>query len=140
MPVLFKFRKTKKHSTQKDVCHGPRIKENSDTKSHKRLPQRDRKLLLSGIIKARIRVSYWMDEKTEVDFICQKGVDNYAINCTYSNLEDPDLRERELKGLAEFQGDVKERILITEDIEDVITYRNKTITLLPFWKFLIFGL
>jgi predicted AAA+ superfamily ATPase len=81
-----------------------------------------------------------MDENTEVDFICQRNSDKYAINCTYSNLEEPDLKERELKGLAEFPGDVKKRILITEEMEDVITYRDKTIMLLPFWKFLIFGL
>jgi hypothetical protein len=92
------------------------------------------------LLRQGFRVSYWMDENTEVDFICQRNSDKYAINCTYSNLEEPDLKERELKGLAEFPGDVKKRILITEEMEDVITYRDKTITLLPFWKFLIFGL
>jgi predicted AAA+ superfamily ATPase len=92
------------------------------------------------LLRQGFRVSYWMHENTEVDFICQRNSDKYAINCTYSNLEEPDLKERELKGLAEFPGDVKKRILITEEMEDVITYRDKTITLLPFWKFLIFGL
>ncbi|HRW35995.1 MAG TPA: ATP-binding protein [Thermotogota bacterium] len=91
------------------------------------------------LLRLGFRVFYWMDEKTEVDFICQKGADNYAINCAYSNLEDPDLKERELKGLAAFPEDVKKRILITEDIEDVVIFQNKTITLIPFWKFLIFG-
>ena len=92
------------------------------------------------LIRQGFTVSYWLDDTTEVDFICERGVERYAVNCTYANLEQPDLKERELKGLAKFQGDLKKRILITDDVEDVITYQNTTITLLPFWKFLLFGL
>jgi hypothetical protein len=88
------------------------------------------------LLRRGYNVSYWRTGKTELDFIA-KGKKNYAINVTISNLEDAELKERELKGLLEFPGKNYERLLITDDLEDIIKSHGKKITLTPLWKWLL---
>ncbi|MEA2065759.1 MAG: ATP-binding protein [Thermotogota bacterium] len=88
------------------------------------------------LLRRGYHVSYWRTGKTELDFIAN-GKKNYAINVTMSNLEYIELKERELKGLLEFPGKNYERILITDDLEDIIEIHGKKITLIPLWKWLL---
>ena len=89
------------------------------------------------LLRRNYNVSFWNNDKCEVDFVCSNRDKNLIINVTASNLENDKLRDREISGLCDFPDDNFERILLTKDIEDVITYDKKKITLIPIWKWLL---
>jgi len=89
------------------------------------------------ILRRNYNVSFWNNDKGEVDFVCSNRDKNLLINVTATNLENVKLKDREIIGLCDFPGDNFKRILLTKDIEDVITYDKKKINLIPIWKWLL---
>ncbi|RAM58102.1 ATPase [Mesotoga sp. Brook.08.YT.4.2.5.2.] len=89
------------------------------------------------LLRRGYEVTFWKTDKTEVDFVASGRTGDLVINVTMSNLDDLDLRERELRGLLEFEGERSRRILLNSDIEDTLKIHDKTIELIPLWKWLL---
>ena len=89
------------------------------------------------LLRRGYKVTFWKTDKTEVDFVASGRTGDLVINVTMSNLDDLDLRERELRGLLEFEGERSRRILLNSDIEDTLKIHDKTIELIPLWKWLL---
>lgn len=90
-------------------------------------------------LKRRNYELYYHSIKHECDFIIrEKSVITQAIQVTVS-LEDEQTKKRELKGLVEAMEThkLKEGIILTENEESSIEINNKTINIMPIWKWLL---
>ena len=82
---------------------------------------------------------YFHKQKYECDFLVKKGVDVvHAIQVSYM-LIDPDVRERELRGLLEacHEYGLMEGTVVTFDERDSYTVEGVNIHIVPFRDFLI---
>jgi uncharacterized protein len=89
-------------------------------------------------LKRRNLEIYFHKEKKECDFLIKNGLDIVqAIQVCYDlTLEN---KQRELDGLLEALNsyNLKEGLLLTYDEEEEVTIKNKKISILPVWKWLI---
>lgn len=83
---------------------------------------------------------YYAKDKNETDFLVKKGTKiTKAIQVCFSDLEDPKLLEREIKGLKEASDNygIKDLLLITDKREGEINQEGLVVPCLPLFKFLI---
>ena len=84
-----------------------------------------------------LEIYYWKKNR-EADFIVKKnGLIGVIQVC--SNIENPETKEREIKGLIEACTSLKlkEGLIITEDFSGQETYENIKISYVPIWKWLL---
>ena len=77
--------------------------------------------------------------KTECDFVVVENKKNISAIQVAQSLDDPSVREREIKGLMDAMATykLKEGLIITEDEEDSVKISGQTIKILPVWKWLL---
>ena len=76
--------------------------------------------------------------KQEIDFVLPEGESPRLINVAY-DISDNDTRNRELNGLREgmLGLGVQEALLLTADLEEVVTTEAGRISIMPLWKWLV---
>jgi predicted AAA+ superfamily ATPase len=81
-----------------------------------------------------LEISYFKN-KYEVDFVFKQNKKTSLINAAYS-ISNKATREREIQSLLEGMNyfNLKKGILLTDNYEEVFQSENKTINILPFWK------
>lgn len=78
---------------------------------------------------------FWRKGGYEVDIVLEKDNELLPIEVKYRNK----ITKKNIVGLIRFMDlfDVKEGIVLTKDLSDKIDVGNKTITLIPVWRFLL---
>lgn len=89
-------------------------------------------------LRRRVRDIYYFKGKQEVDFYYVEDHKQHLINVCY-DFEKPDTGQREVKGLLEGMKffNVSASVLITSEREEDIDIEDKTISVIPLWKWLI---
>lgn len=84
-------------------------------------------------LRRQTREIYYFKQTYEVDFFARGELINVCLSLT-----NPVTRQREIRGLAEAMGHLKQResTLLTADEQDTITTENGVIQVLPVWKWL----
>jgi len=85
-------------------------------------------------------IYYWQDiYKNEVDFVIKQGLKVKQLIQVCYNIEDYDTKKREIKALLKASKELKCKnlLIITEDKEGEETFKNKKITYIPLWKWLL---
>ncbi|EKD56362.1 MAG: hypothetical protein ACD_58C00213G0005 [uncultured bacterium] len=82
---------------------------------------------------------YKTKNNLEVDFVIRKGRDIIELIQVCESIEKTDTREREIKALIQAMDelDLKSSIILTTDKEKIININNKTIKVLPTYKWLL---
>lgn len=99
----------------------------------------DRGRLLENVVYLKLRnmyeeVYYW-EGGNEIDFVCKNGNTLDLYNVSYVS-DESEIKERELRGFAEFPYAVRERYLITWDLYKELSWNGLTIQALPAYVFL----
>lgn len=81
---------------------------------------------------------YYFKEKQEVDFYAQVDGKKVLINVSFK-IENEKTKQRELGGLLEAMHyfDMQKSYLITEDVDETVEIEDKTIIILPLYKYLL---
>lgn len=88
----------------------------------------------------RYEIYYWKNQKhREVDFLIKDELKVKQLIQVCWNIENPDTKKRELKGLLEAMEEFKLRsgLILTEDIEKEEAVDGKKITYVPLWRWLL---
>ena len=82
---------------------------------------------------------FYHKNKTECDFVVEGNKKIISAIQVTKSLDDPSVREREIKGLTDTMAVYKliEGLIITEDEEDNMKINGKKIKILPVWKWLL---
>jgi predicted AAA+ superfamily ATPase len=82
-------------------------------------------------------IYYWKNKK-ECDFLIKEGREKQLIQVCF-NLDDPEVKEREITGLLEAMKKFRKKqgLIITEDFEGEEKIKGKKIKFLPLWKWLL---
>lgn len=87
-----------------------------------------------------LEIYYWKDyQQHEVDFVVKKNLKvNQLVQVTYASSRD-EIEKREIKALTKASEELncKNLLIITWDYDDEIKAKNKTISCLPLWKWLL---
>lgn len=77
--------------------------------------------------------------KTECDFVVIENKKIVSAIQVTQSLDDPSVREREIKGLLDAMVTYKlaEGLIITEDEEDIEKINGQIIKIIPVWKWLL---
>ena len=83
-------------------------------------------------------IYYWKSQSGEVDFVVKEGNDKKLIQVCY-DINDPDVRKREINSLLKAAKELKTRslVIITEDKEGEDIVEGKKIIYRPLWKWLL---
>ena len=111
---------------------------------HNASRQEDLGKLAENVVYLQLRrngceISYYSN-KGEVDFlVTELGVPTQAIQVCYSNLEDPSTYQREITSLKNClqETQLTEGVILTLDREESLQVDNKTIQLIPLYKWLL---
>ena len=81
---------------------------------------------------------YYFKSKQEVDFLIKKTNGIELINVSY-NISETATKEREIKGLCSAMDilGLRKAFLINNDKEETFHVKNKTINIIPIWKWLL---
>jgi predicted AAA+ superfamily ATPase len=97
--------------------------------------------LLENMVAIQLRRKYGLDvyyysQGTEVDFVLWQA--HIAIQASYS-IREADTREREVKALLALPDSLQitRRVIVTKDEQETISIDDKTIEVVPIWKWLI---
>jgi predicted AAA+ superfamily ATPase len=93
-------------------------------------------------LKRRNKEIYYYKEKQEVDFIVTKNFKaKAAIQVCYSNLAKSETYTREINSLVACLEDLKlkEGLILSKNHEEIIKIKNKTITIMPLYKWFLVG-
>ncbi len=84
---------------------------------------------------------YYYKGKQEIDFCYQDAFNNIRLINVSETIENQSTFEREIKGLFEAMKyfGIDNSILLTSETEQTITETEKTIHVVPVWKWLLFG-
>ncbi len=90
-------------------------------------------------LKRRKKEIFYEEEKTECDFIIKKGIEIIEAMQVTSSLAEEKTKQREIKGLinALKKYNLAKGTIITKSHEETIKIENKTIEIIPLWKFLL---
>ncbi|MCH5227259.1 MAG: ATP-binding protein [Muribaculaceae bacterium] len=82
---------------------------------------------------------FYFQGKTECDFVIQKGINIESLIQVSWNINEEETREREIKGLMEASETTgcQNLLIITLDDEEEIIIDNKTIKVIPAWKWIL---
>ncbi|MCK4730522.1 MAG: ATP-binding protein [Candidatus Aenigmarchaeota archaeon] len=97
------------------------------------------KLKKGRFLNPNLEIYYWKSQKEEVDFVVKEGLGvKQLIQVCYS-LEDEKTRKREIKALLKCSDELKcgDLLIITFDEEKDIKIKDKTIKVVPLWKWLL---
>ncbi|MFQ6056619.1 MAG: ATP-binding protein [Methanosarcinales archaeon] len=85
-------------------------------------------------------VYYYKANDKEVDFVLKEGLKIKQLIQACYNIEDFNVKERELNALVKASKELKCKnlLVITWDYESVEEFKNKKIKFLPLWKWLLF--
>lgn len=89
--------------------------------------------------KPLMEIFYWSDLIGEVDFVLKEGVKIKQLIQVCSNIEDHDVKNREIKVLLKCSKTLEcnNLLIITEDYEAEEKIENKTIVYQPIWRWLL---
>jgi hypothetical protein len=105
----------------------------------------DRGRLLENVaflhLKMQMKEIYFHKEKKECDFLVREGNRIVQAIQVTTSLSDPEVRNRELEGLMEAMKtyQLQEGIILTENEQDTIEMNELRISVIPIWKWLLFG-
>ncbi|HAI73810.1 MAG TPA: ATPase [Candidatus Moranbacteria bacterium] len=90
-------------------------------------------------LKRREADIYYYKDKKECDFVVRKGLRISEAIQVSQNLSDPETEKREITGLLEAMEkfNLKKGLIITESQEEKRKIKNKTIEIVPAWKWLL---
>lgn len=82
---------------------------------------------------------FYHKNKTECDFVVVENKKIISAIQVTQSLDDPSVREREIKGLLDAMATykLKEGLIITEDGEDIEKINGQIIKIIPVWKWLL---
>ena len=90
-------------------------------------------------LKRRSKEIYYHKAKKECDFVIKKGLEIIEAIQVATNMDDIDTRNREVVGLIDAMKtyNLKEGLILTEDEEGVEQHLDKTIRIVPIWRWLL---
>ena len=82
---------------------------------------------------------YYFQGKRECDFVIQKGINIESLIQVTWNINEKETRDREIKGLMEASEATgcQNLLIITVDVEEEIIIDDKTIKVIPAWKWIL---
>lgn len=89
-------------------------------------------------LRRKFKNIHYIKNKQEVDFYYYEDKSKFLVNVCY-DMENASTKKREVEGLLEAlkNMDVEKGLIITSEIEDHINIENKSIDILPLWKWLL---